>query len=421
MTGPPLQILLFIAVVGAAAQPPSPLNPGGNGNSSGSNVQVNFRPSIAVVIGIFSIMFSLTFLLLMYGKFCHSNGASLFTTTGILISGNGSLRDDGRSSGIDKAVIESLPFFRFSALKGSREGLECSVCLCRFDDAEILRLLPRCKHAFHVDCIDRWLDSHSSCPLCRTRVDVDDIAFFKFSASSHHLRDPSGRPSPEIVEDGAGDSGLELYVEREHTSSSRITSRRFAASFRWAERLKFAAVGKQAAPLHNFKHRILVSQVVFRSRWSDFNSADLISLDSEMLREISNRRLDPAVSGSGGGGRSEAISPEVPAEGVSRIKEEMERKRRLESKAVQMQMPAEEYSSEFSAGDMRALISPASRCMSDITAVRSYRPSGGHGDKEEKVRQMWLPIAQRTVQWFAGKEGRAMIRLDGRGDEEENA
>ncbi|PKU70374.1 E3 ubiquitin-protein ligase ATL42 [Dendrobium catenatum] len=405
MTGLTLQILL-ISIVAAAAEPNS------SPNHAGSSAQITFRPSIAVVIGIFSIMFSLTFLLLVYGKFCHSNGSNFFTIPGIIISSNGNLHDDGRSSGIEKAMIESLPFFRFSALKGSREGLECSVCLSRFDDAEILRLLPRCKHAFHMDCIDRWLEAHSSCPLCRTRVEIDDIAFFKYSASSRYLRDPLGRPAPEVVEDG-GDSGLELYVERELVPTGGARS-----SFRWAERLKFTAGGKQAKPLHNFKHRIMVSQVVFRSRWSDFNSADLISLDSEMLRVISSRRFDPA--GSSSGGISEAISPEVAAEGVSTIKEEMERKRRLESKALQMQMVAEEYSSEFSAGGMRALISPASRCMSDITAVRSYRPLRSHGEKDEKVRQMWLPIARRTVQWFAGKEGRTMLKPEGGGDGEEN-
>ncbi|XP_020598751.1 E3 ubiquitin-protein ligase ATL42-like isoform X2 [Phalaenopsis equestris] len=386
MAGPPLHLLLLIAVAGAAAaQPALPPNPSGSGSSSGNNVQ-----------------------------FCHSSGNNPFTNAGIIISGNGSQGDDGRSSGIDKSVIESLPFFQFSALKGSREGLECSVCLSRFDDAEILRLLPRCKHAFHKDCVDRWLESHSSCPLCRTRVDVDDIAFFKYSASSRCLRDTS---APEIAEDGA-DSALELYIEREHALAGGAISRGLAASFRWAERLKFAALGKQAAPLHNFKHRVLVSQVVFQSRWSDFNSADLISLDSEMLRVISSRRFDPAVSGVG---RSiEVISPEFPAAaGVSRIKEEMERKRRLESKAVRMQMP-EEYSAEFSALERRALISPASRCMSDITAVRSSRPSGNYGEKEERLRQKWLPIARRTVQWFAGKEGRRTMRPDGGGEGEEN-
>ncbi|KAM0953305.1 putative transcription factor C2H2 family [Dioscorea sansibarensis] len=47
---------------------------------------------------------------------------------------------------------------------------ECPVCLSTFMDGEQLRLLPHCQHSFHVSCIDMWLNSHSSCPVCRTNV-----------------------------------------------------------------------------------------------------------------------------------------------------------------------------------------------------------------------------------------------------------
>jgi E3 ubiquitin-protein ligase ATL41 len=35
---------------------------------------------------------------------------------------------------------------------------------------ELVRRLPACKHLFHVDCIDMWLHSHSTCPICRAVV-----------------------------------------------------------------------------------------------------------------------------------------------------------------------------------------------------------------------------------------------------------
>nr|XP_010922977.2 RING-H2 finger protein ATL52-like [Elaeis guineensis] len=48
----------------------------------------------------------------------------------------------------------------------------CSVCLSPFVDGEYIRQLPPCKHTFHAPCIDMWLYSHSSCPLCRASVPV---------------------------------------------------------------------------------------------------------------------------------------------------------------------------------------------------------------------------------------------------------
>lgn len=49
--------------------------------------------------------------------------------------------------------------------------LECVVCLSEFGDNETLRLLPQCLHVFHPYCIDVWLASHDTCPVCRTKVD----------------------------------------------------------------------------------------------------------------------------------------------------------------------------------------------------------------------------------------------------------
>jgi hypothetical protein len=41
---------------------------------------------------------------------------------------------------------------------------ECSICLDEFSN--VVGVLP-CGHAFHKDCILKWVDSNDSCPCCR--------------------------------------------------------------------------------------------------------------------------------------------------------------------------------------------------------------------------------------------------------------
>ncbi|KAE8725012.1 putative 2-oxoglutarate and Fe(II)-dependent oxygenase superfamily protein [Hibiscus syriacus] len=75
--------------------------------------------------------------------------------------------------GLDNSVIESFPTFLYSTVKGFKIGkdtLECAVCLNEFEDDETLRMIPICSHVFHPDCINGWLSSHSTCPVCRANL-----------------------------------------------------------------------------------------------------------------------------------------------------------------------------------------------------------------------------------------------------------
>ncbi|XP_042503771.1 RING-H2 finger protein ATL39-like [Macadamia integrifolia] len=86
------------------------------------------------------------------------------------------------NSGLDPSVIDSLPVFAYKELinnqhdhdkNGSRE---CAVCLSIFQDEEMIRFLPNCKHFFHVDCINIWLRSNTTCPICRCSTTSQSLA-----------------------------------------------------------------------------------------------------------------------------------------------------------------------------------------------------------------------------------------------------
>lgn len=55
----------------------------------------------------------------------------------------------------------------------------CSICIEEFENGERIRVLPRCRHGFHYECIKPWLtERQGCCPLCKTsvieQVDVED-------------------------------------------------------------------------------------------------------------------------------------------------------------------------------------------------------------------------------------------------------
>ncbi|KAM3204214.1 hypothetical protein P3L10_027623 [Capsicum annuum] len=70
--------------------------------------------------------------------------------------------------GLDPFIMTSLPKFLYK--KSEQDTIECSICLSTIEDGELVRILPNCKHSFHVECIDKWFDCHSTCPVCRAEA-----------------------------------------------------------------------------------------------------------------------------------------------------------------------------------------------------------------------------------------------------------
>ncbi|KAK3150494.1 hypothetical protein QOZ80_3AG0233920 [Eleusine coracana subsp. coracana] len=75
--------------------------------------------------------------------------------------------------GLGLPLIRMLPVVKFTAAEADAGRIsvsECAVCLSGFEERERVRLLPNCSHAFHIDCIDTWLQGSARCPFCRSDV-----------------------------------------------------------------------------------------------------------------------------------------------------------------------------------------------------------------------------------------------------------
>ncbi|XP_019182917.1 PREDICTED: RING-H2 finger protein ATL8-like [Ipomoea nil] len=84
-------------------------------------------------------------------------------------AGGASRQRSPSNKGLKKKVLRSLPKFTYGPAFAAdgKFPADCAICLTEYEDGDEIRVLPQCRHGFHVKCIDTWLGSHSSCPSCR--------------------------------------------------------------------------------------------------------------------------------------------------------------------------------------------------------------------------------------------------------------
>uniref|UniRef100_A0ACD5VYQ9 Uncharacterized protein n=1 Tax=Avena sativa TaxID=4498 RepID=A0ACD5VYQ9_AVESA len=159
-----------------------------SGNQPGSNGagdpyardQYNFSSRILLTAAV--ILFSLTFVfvvsrILMRALMIRSGegGTGTDRRGGGLAAGF--MRSISRISssrrGLDAAALSALPVtaYRKEVVAGAG-GADCAVCLSELADGDKVRELPNCGHAFHVECVDAWLRTRTTCPLCRAGVEL---------------------------------------------------------------------------------------------------------------------------------------------------------------------------------------------------------------------------------------------------------
>lgn len=302
------------AVVITNSDTPPPLPPPPRHNLTSS-----FMPGIAVILAVLTAFFSLTFLLLLYVKHCKRRHGSVYVVNHqqrFAISryggGGGGYYNGGggvgrKNSGIDRSVIESLPVFRFGALSGHKDGLECAVCLARFEPTDVLRLLPKCKHAFHVECVDTWLDAHSTCPLCRYRVDPEDILLIGDCNSWFELRF-----SNRQEESNSNPPGLSRFIP-----VTRISGRHSSAGER-VSRLNEVRTSKPTSFRRSLDSSLKVNSSEEKSESVAVNCLDRLQRKDGLLlipnRESFEGRFEHRIIISGGNGDDQRWSEVRPSD-----------------------------------------------------------------------------------------------------------
>ncbi|KAK9715372.1 hypothetical protein RND81_06G160800 [Saponaria officinalis] len=301
----------------------------------------NVLPSLFVVIGVLSVMFFMTLVLLIYARWCHGEPNIQNHDNDVHSHSNqGMFGGQTRFSGLNIEVIESLPFFRFSSLKGAKHGLQCSVCLTKFEELEILRLLPKFKH-----------ESHRVQKVCSK-----DLSLLVNSSSMRLIVD--GECSV-----GETSSNFEVFVERE-----------------------------------DINHRIVVSDVVFKNWWSDAQSSDLMFLNSEILgfmlsdRFLSSDRFVVKHDSTDFEGSFDQYS-------IVNIREEMERKIMFENKFGKIKKSSSRNNTEITA------LSRFKNLLNNKKLIDSYSDlSDENVGNDINRRRKWFHIAKKIVRWFANRK-----------------
>lgn len=480
----------------------------------------SFHPSIAVIIGVLSTMFSLTFLILLYAKHCKRASVTMYGGVDHDIIATPALASalfTDRDSGLDRAVVEALPMFSFSALKGMKEGLECAVCLSKYESPELLRLLPQCKHAFHLDCVDVWLNHHSTCPLCRHRVDAQDTlvvedflsAFVKPASEAGSFRNSARISLSELTSENP-DRTFEFYVQREadipdlggcwpHSSggswrkdAASIGSDRKLGSWRrdnfsgqigaserkeGSARVVRSSQASQRKTLDtdhaavlplNFAgdahldyydeqlarrlgHRIIVSDVLFQHRWSDFLPSDVpffngntVHLRQQSMSSVpvsSELAKDPGAGGDSFSAK-EDVEMGLKFGGENILHERttvtggsarMSNSKVADVEAALAQLQASAASAEISRaalkqgsmerkerqirvsnskGDQRGWVAGQQRCMSEMSGLQRVQQvaagkqllaeSEAVEEAEDETTRRWFATARRTLKWLMG-------------------
>ncbi len=203
--------VVVVAAAGSQASASSAAAAARSSSYTSATAAAHINPSVVVIVVILSVVFILSGFLHLLARCLGRRRSSSWLRRGDaayqgsgheLLPGSSSISHTSpaasvsavhgqlqqlfhlHDAGVEQAFIDTLPVFAYGSIRGLKDSADCAVCLNEFGEDDRLRLLPKCNHAFHLSCIDTWLLSNSTCPLCRRSLLPDDPPAAAASSSS---------------------------------------------------------------------------------------------------------------------------------------------------------------------------------------------------------------------------------------------
>ncbi|KAK3220372.1 hypothetical protein Dsin_014342 [Dipteronia sinensis] len=185
-------------------------------------------PPIIIVLIVSLVIFFFAGILSIY--LCRCFMESIIHSLQLRNSPSGNLVGSAAAAtinhGLDPSLIQTFPTFAYSTVKDFRRekyGLECAICLAEFRDDSMLRLLTVCYHVFHQECIDLWLESHKTCPVCRRDLDLPEKTLEKSPVLVHRSNSMN-----DIISDNGSvlEDAVSIYIKEDDNDNDNDQGRR---------------------------------------------------------------------------------------------------------------------------------------------------------------------------------------------------
>ncbi|KAF9969491.1 hypothetical protein BGZ73_008138, partial [Actinomortierella ambigua] len=101
------------------------------------------------------------------------------------------------------------------------EEATCAICLGDYQAKEPIRFLP-CQHHFHQECVDQWLLTDKSCPLCKHDIDRPMLTehLRRQSTQRQHILGSSAATTSVSTENSSSLFEMGVYLSSLAPSSS---------------------------------------------------------------------------------------------------------------------------------------------------------------------------------------------------------